>query len=355
MKNVVVNAEYERELFKAITGELPMDLLLATRAARQYLFYYINKDPNLRLVSHNDLSSESIDYLLSKGVILPQFVKNVEGSNWYGLLNDLELERKLNSKIYSYELLKSLGLLPDNFFLVNSVSEIEEVLSKTSIKKWVLKSPFLCGGLGFKFIECSDDLPKILNSTYILEPFLERIIDMAVHFEPKTGESFPYISLIKQNGTYLGGKIYSNNDLMYSELKQYGLYEAFNQNIVTANLIINELKKFKLQQPLTVDSFLYKEGDKVMPYPMCEINYRISMGTLNAGLKSFIPEGGVGLLLSLKPKPGINWRTILPYSPVEKTGVLSLNDGNVYETAVLISAENLKVLDRYKRIVLPYE
>src|SRR5690606_38095001 len=170
-----------------------------------------------------------------------------------------------------------------------------------------------------------------------------------------SGESFPFVSVIQKNGIYLGGKIYANPEMMDFELKQNGFYEAFYQNVEVAQKIIKELKKFNLKQPLTIDSFLYRDKDKIMAYPMCEINYRISMGTLNKGLKSFIPDNGVGLILSLKPKPGINWKSILPYSPTEKTGVLSLNEGNPHETALLISAENPSILNRYKRIVLPNE
>jgi len=355
MRNVVVNAEYERVLFKEFSGELSLELTLKTRAARQYLFYYINKDPDLKLVSYFDLTNQSADYLQSKGIKLPTFIKNVEGENWYGKLNELELEKKLNSKLYSYELLKSLNLLPEDFYVVDTISEIENILQRSSVKKWILKSPYFCGGLGINIIENSSDLPRNLTTPHILEPCLDRMIDMAVYYDPISGESFPYVSLIQKNGTYLGGKIYAKQETMDLELKQNGFYEAFYQNVETAQVIIKELKKYNLQQPLTIDSFLYNDNGKIKAYPMCEINYRISMGTLNAGLKSFIPENGVGLLLSLMPKPGINWQTILPYSPSEKTGVLSLNDGNPYETALLISAENPNILNRYKRIVLPNE
>lgn len=355
MKNVIVNAEYERVLFSEFSGSISQDLVLKTRAARQYLFYFINKNPDLRLISYFDMSNQSSDYLQANGVKLPSFVKDTAGENWYGQLLNKELEQKLNSKLFSYELLSQYGALPKEFHIVSTSHEIEEILKKSNVKKWILKSPYFCGGLGIKILENFSDIPQGLSYVHILEPYLERIIDMAVHFDPLTGMSFPYVSLIKPNGTYLGGKIYSTQETMDFELKQNGLYEAFYQNVDLAQRLITELQKFDLKQPVTIDSFIYRENGEIKSYPMCEINYRISMGTLNEGLKAFIPEDGVGLLLSLKPKAGINWQTILPYSASEKTGVLSLNDGNPHETALLISAKNLNILNRYKRIVLDNE
>lgn len=352
----IVNAEYERELFKNVVKPLTEKEILLSRVSRQYLFYYINQDPDASLVSYWDLPSESREYLESIGVKLPKHTKNAaDGINWYGELKDLELERKLNNKLSVYELLKSSDALPDNLYIVNSPDDIKSALKNSSHNKWILKSPYSCGGQNIRFISSHGDIPETLEYSHILEPYLDRVLDLSLYYDPKTQDQFYYISHIHQNCTYLGGRVYQDRSMIDQDLKNDGVYDVFIGVVEKLEKYLETIKKNKLTQPVTLDSFIYRDNDSLKGYPLCETNYRISMGTINQSLRRFLPEKGVGLLMALKADPSKNWKSILPYSTDSKTGIISLNEGNPKSAILMLSAANLKTLHKYNQLVFNFE
>lgn len=352
MKYAVVNAEYEHTLFQDITGPISSEYIHKLRAIREHLFYYINKDPALGLVSHHTLPQESVEYLQKNGIKLPNMVRGIEGSNWYGKLQDMELERKLNSKLFCYDLLKKFHELPENLHIVQTPEDIRKIVRSNPIKSWILKAPYFCGGRGITILETESQIPPTLTFPHILEPNLERIADLSIHYDPRTGKSFPYISYIKKDGTYQGGRVYQNTQQMDFDLKQSGLYDVFYQIVGNADKYINVIKSFNLQQPITIDSFIYKKDGEIKGYPMCEINYRISMGTLNEALKFLLPLNGLGILFSVKNEQGKDWQTVLPYSHETKIGILSLSGKNPFAETLLICAPNRNTLNRFQKVVL---
>lgn len=356
MRYAVVNAEYEHVLFERELGHCAPQRYQKLRCGRQYLFYYINSDPNLGLVSFWDMPAETIDYFAEKGIVLPKLVKDVPGENWYGLLSNIDLERKLNSKLEHYKFLEKQGDLPEHVHFVSNKEEILKAIKNSEVKTWILKAPFFCGGHGFKIIESEAQVPEKLPFPHILEPYLKRVADMAVYYDPDSREMFPYISYINPEGVYLGGRIYQNQAYLELELKHDGLYDAFMSVVHKAEEYLQELKKHPLAQPVTLDSFLYRDDKgKLKGYAISETNYRISMGTLNRSLRKFLPENGVGTLVATKKYDNVNWKTILPYSTETKQGVLSLNEGNPHGEVLLISAPNMNILKRYEKIVVNSE
>lgn len=354
--NFVVNAEYERDLFKDIVKPLSEQEIHLSRVSRQYLFYYINQDPKASLLSYWDLPEETKDYFESLGIKLPHHTReNSNSVNWYGELKDLELERNLNNKLSVYELLKSYDEIPDNVHIVNSPSEIRSILSSSGHKKWILKSPYSCGGQNIRFITSDGEIPESLEYSHILEPYLDRVLDLSLYYDPKSKDQFYYVSHIHQNCTYLGGRVYQDKSMLDQDLKNDGVYEIFMEVIRNLERYLEILKKHNLSQPLTLDSFIYRENNKLRGYPLCETNYRISMGTLNQNLRKFLPEKGVGLLMALKADLSKDWKSILPYSTSTKTGIISLNEGNPKSAILLLSAPNLKTLYKYNQLVFNFE
>lgn len=352
MKLAIVNTEYERTLFPEFVGSYSPEELKKWRWGGQYLFYFINDNPELGLLTPYLLSDEAKAYYLKKGVKLPHMQSEGVGKNWFGLLDDLALERKLNSKLETYRLLKEQGDLPANVHFVSSSDDVKKVISTCQKKRWVLKSPYLCGGDGFTIIKTTDDVPAVLNHEHILEPYLDRVIDLAYYYDPQTGVAFPYVSYIDPNGKYLGGRIYKNQSQLYDDLKNDDALDVFLTAVKLAEKYIEILKKYNLKQPVTLDSFIYRdENGKLQAYSLTEINYRISMGSLNQAMKKFLPDNGVGMILVQQRKTHVDWKEVLTYSPDSKVGIITMNDGNPYWDALFVSAPHLEGLLKMKKVI----
>lgn len=353
MKFALVNSEYERELFSPEMGPADATKSLLLRKCWQYIFYFINQDPNLGLRIHHRPSSQFCDYLGNLGVRLPTFSESAEAFNWYGKLEDRDFERKLNSKIYSYEFLLARGELPRDLHFVDCIQEVSAIILKGSHKKWILKSPFMCGGSGITLIEKIEDLPAQLDHRHILEPYLDRKLDFAVHYDHQTQEIHPYVSLIQPNGGYRGGRVYTNQQDLYADLKQDQFYPAFERALQKITGYLSELKKLPLKQNLTIDGFLYQDDQgQICDYPMCEINYRVSMGDFNKSLKRFVPENGVGEFIVFPSQNVTDWMNISPYSTKEKTGIIMVNDADTKNAYVLLCARNRQMIKRMNLLLL---
>lgn len=355
MKPAIVNTEYERVLYQDITGKPGEAYIQKARSSRQYLYYFINQSPGQKLISTIDLSRENADYLQKCGVILPELLTNAEGENWYGLMTEIELERQLNSKLHTYELLKRFGDLPPDAHIVASVNDIRRIVGTNIHKGWILKPPYNCGGAGFISINQDADIPDEIKFPHILEPFHHRVLDMSLYYDPKLDVSFSYVSHIHRNGTYLGGRIFHSRELLDAELKSTGHLDIFYEANEKLKKYLEILKSFPLKQPLTLDTFCYQENHQLKAYPLCEVNYRLSMGTLNHALKRFIPEDGVGMIMAIKPNMGVDWKNVIPYNPDSKVGILSMNEENPHSSILLLSAPNTKILNGFQHMVFSFE
>ena len=97
------------------------------------LIFDPEKPENSQLIATIDPTSIKTDFpytesylqkLESLGCLIPQMypLKHQNSFNWFGALTDLDVERRLNSKKWTYQILEKLGLLPRNFFLGHSCS-----------------------------------------------------------------------------------------------------------------------------------------------------------------------------------------------------------------------------------------
>lgn len=349
----VVNAEYEYELFRDMNGSLRKDRICVLRQRLQYLYYFIDQSGQ-PLLAEYELSSATADYLQGLGVGLPKFVKEGVTENWYGKLSNLELERKLNSKLHCYEFLRDRGELPPEVFFVKSPEEIRQIVSSSQKKTWILKSPFLYGGQGSVLIQTESDIPSELLHVHILEPLHSRVMDFSTYFDPASGETFTYLTRMNDNTTYQGGVVYTDERSMLEGLKDTPLYELMVKMAAKTRDYLNELKKYPLEQPVTIDGFIYRTGETLVGYPMSEINYRTSMGSLNRSLRRFLPEGGVGLYRYVEDK-GIDFKKFVPYSTSSRTGIIELNDGHPQTRVIFLcesSAEKLRKLEHGLQLVM---
>lgn len=349
MRTAVVNAEYQLELFRDITGGPSTSEILRARMERQFLFYFINQDPDLKLADHVGVSPEVLDYYGRMGISLPALVPPGKGENWYGKFSHLETERRLNSKLFCYEFLEKLGDRHPEATVVSSSDEVRLFL-KGKEGAWVLKSPYLHSGKGHRLIRSTADIPPSLDYPHLLEPWYERIHDLSTHFDPVSGEMFSYRSRMNPGGGYFGGWVDSSpasTAEFFQEKAESSLFYEFRKK---SEQYIHELRKLGLTQPVTLDGFIYRQGDVVRLYPLCEINYRKSMGTLNRALRRFLPEGGAGLFLCLPPGR-VKWTEFIPYSPERREGILALSPGSPFFEPVLLSAKDRRSLRHFEVLV----
>ncbi len=345
-----VNSEYEVELFAQELGFSPERVLRNREVwgCAEFLFFAINKDPDCELFVLEDYSVDFIDKLKGFGFIIPRFTKDERGVvNWYGKLTDIELEKNLNSKAWTYKFLEMNNLLPKDFHFLTSDHDLKKIDFKN--RKWLLKNCFYKAGQGFEVIERASDA-KPFKEVKVLEPFYERILDYSIHYNPVTNESFDYLTMMNKTGHYFGGLIFDKNEDKDIYLKSLDALEDYNKAVSTSISLLEELKKFDLQQNLTIDGFLFKDGDRIGIYPLCEVNYRINMGSLLAELRNFLPESGVGQFFELSFKKGFSldesrWPV---YKKGDRNGFMFLNPPGKNFVYLFIIAQNFKVLQKLK-------
>jgi hypothetical protein len=337
----VVNAEYERILFAAELGQDNNFDLVKSRKLLEYLFFFINRDPNLALATFQHYSETYLHYLTSLGLIIPKLKIGDGNLNWYGQLDDLNLEKRLNSKLFSYELLHKL--YPERMFaIVNSKDQVEHFIANQQVARWVLKPPFGRGGVKFVLIDKQADIPSEFKTPMILEPWYNRILDVVLHYDPRTNEDYIYLSNIsKEKGQYLGGKVFSSTDMMMKYIDGLGAGTVYENLVLELQKILREIKKYKLKQPLTIDSFIYQHEKRLNFHPMTEINYRVNMGCLLKSLKKFIPDHGFGEFFTLKRNPDFDSYLFAPYRLEDHTGLINLTPNDHDSMAIFLAGKSL--------------
>lgn len=348
MKYAIVNTDYERTLFQDI---IPKDESIPKEGMRwEFIFFFINQAADIGLATDRDYPQDYLDYLQSLGLGVPKIKNSREGFNWFGQLKDLEVERKLNSKVWSYELLEKLGLKVNNLSTVNNSEEAALAMSKQPEQKWILKSPFRSSGAGQWILKSADELPNF-TTPHLLEPFHERVADLVYHFSPGQ-EPFTYISKPTKEGGYRGGLIFKRQEELRSYIAGRGLSKQLNELEGVWDKVMNELQKVDLTQPLTLDSFIYTDGTENLVYPMCEINYRITMGTLLGALRQFLPENGVGEMIMLKNPQQQKLRDKVQYDKLGKTGMIVLTDELHSSYGVFLAAKDLSGVQKLKKLLV---
>jgi|GEM_PF-3340017 len=345
-KSAVINADYEFELFKEEIGVTSMERIQRNRNSTEFMFFFMNKAQDLRLFTRQVYSSEYLDYLRGLGLVVPRLTDQGASFNWYGQLLDIPKEKRLNSKLWSYQLLNQLVLNPSENYIFQTKQEVAGILSQSPIKKWLLKSPYLMSGLNFHIIEYADQIPAI-DSPHILEPFFNRVLDAALYYSPLSHEKFFYISKTTPDCRYRGGVIFQNDQGLTDYVEAKGLTAVFEKLKTGSLKILDVLLEEKLQQPLTVDSFIFEDDQGFGFHPGCEINYRQNMGGLLASLRTFLPASGVGEFFLVQNNSHMG--RPMPYSKDSKTGVIYLSPPESDALAVFFCGKNLKEIERMQQ------
>ena len=333
-----VNDDYELELFKEELGPRPKRMGLHQL---DYMFFCMNQDTKACLYTKRNYSEDYLKYLEKLGFVVPKIVHSGDYYNWYGRLQNIPKEKRLNSKLFSYGILNQLKLNPCPNFTVSSNEELELSLKTHPYPIWFLKCPFDMAGLGLRKIETDSDLPRI-NRPYVLEPILDRILDVSFYFNIRDKSVSFYRNLVLPGGQYYGGVLYEEKKDFETWMIENGFEDVSKKWFKVSEKILSEIMKEEPEQSFSVDSFFYKTDSGVDLHPMTEINYRETVGGCLLSLKPYLPEKGTGILITLPVTSDVPFNSFMPYSVETKKGIIYLSPHGSDQTTFFCSAATLK-------------
>lgn len=331
-----VNDDYELELFMEELGPRPHRMGLHLL---DFMFFCMNKEPDATLFTSREYSEDFLSYLRELGLVIPQIVNAGDYYNWYGRLENISKEKRLNSKLYSYEVLNRLKLNPCPNFIVSSREEMANALKDYSYPIWFLKCPFDMAGWGMRKIHKGTDLPEIKRK-FILEPELERTLDVSFFFNIRDKSVNFYQNLVMPGGQYFGGVLYQNPDDFDSWMLEKGFDSANEKWRKISDTILFEIMKEEPEQSFSVDAFFFRTNSGFDVHPMTEINYRETVGGCLLSLRPFLPKRGTGILITLPVKNETDFNTFMPYSNETKKGIIYLSPPGAEQVTFFCSGRN---------------
>jgi hypothetical protein len=275
--------------------------------------------------------------------------------NWWGPLENIELEKKLNSKEMS------AGFNQDSY-VVGSLCDLPDLTGKT----FLAKNPFGMSGQNFSLVEEGrlENLEVMLkNGKVVLEPFFDRLFDFS-HYVYPNGVRVCYENIVDKKFQYRGSVFRDYTRPIPENLSFYEKVDAKEWSNFSKQLdqIIKLYATNDLKSGFSVDSFVYRENGEEKIRALSEVNYRKTMGQIAFDLS--VKFGGVRRFSAflLSKSCGINfvpmkeiissigWRDDL------SRGVIILSPGDVRYDMFFLSALNVvegKILLEELKALLP--
>lgn len=328
----IMNLGYEFELFSKESTEK-----FKAKTHLEYLYFFYCHSRAEFLKPHLNYPQDYLQRLKSLGVI-PRISSdaNDPGRNWYGKLNDLDKEKKLNSKIWMHDFLNDLNLLDPKSKVIKNIDELKQLQIESTANDILLKSPFFMSGIG---IHKLGELQEVLLPV-IAEPFYKRAIDFSSYTDSQTKETQFYVNLTDENGGYLGGRVFEKQRDFYEHYKsKYPLNLLFESH----EKIVRNLFEEGAVESFSIDSYFTTEGKFIS---CCDINYRRNMGELLYHLRRFLPKDGVGEFIISD-----DLKSDYQYSLKHRTGILELSPKGAKSPSVFICAKNMNQLKVLKEML----
>lgn len=258
-----VNFDYEYKLFH--DGQSPPWKDQVNRNL-EFLALLWGGIPQLNAV--REYSDEYLRRIAALGIDLPKLTNEKATENFWGEEKDLDLERILNSKKTSF-----LFSQKQNWSLPGE-RLIEKGERITIPKGCVLRPIDSVSGRGFIF----DSTEKELDVEAILCPWVDRIIDVSFVWD---GDQENYLLNINDSRGCFKGAVVADQIEKIIE-KKTG--HSFEEVAETTQKIMAYYKSLGAKY-LQIDSFFYQKNGCVHYYPLCEVNYRRTLGGLALRLK----------------------------------------------------------------------
>lgn len=246
----------------------------------EYIYFLINKNPERVLLAHRKYSKNYIDYISSFGFNTDHVYEAVSPLNWWASLDNEELVKKLNSKIYALSVSEKIGHCPKTI-VFDKLKDIPISEDQNFIKNDIGVS-----GNGNYVIACHTKLDensvskKIGHGPYLYQPYLDRVMDFGITLDLDEECYFSNENFMGQYGRFSGGRSMTNVELL-DLLESFGI----EGDKVLKELIIH-FKEMGAYGLIQFDNFTYRDADQNLKvYFMCEINYRKTMGLVLKSLK----------------------------------------------------------------------
>ncbi len=352
----IVNAEYEFQLYEEILQPDMDKRKQRSRESLEFMFFFMNEDPNLVLQTEFNYSQDYFDYLKSLGVSIPDIVKDSKSNtndklNWFGKLENLEVERKLNSKIWMYEFLSKMRFNQD-VWIINDRSSLSRAIESISNENIIIKDPYLMSGINMEVFNKLKIPKRDFKYSQIIEPYYQRIIDLAYFYNPFDKEGSFYINQTTTTGQYVGAIVFDNQKDFLEYIDSLGLSNQFEDLKLATEKVVGKLEEsFKLEQLISFDSFIYERGGEKVLYPLCDINYRVNMGALVNSLRRFLPAYGVGQFILIRNDLKKRSAREFTYDTKTKKGIIYLTPENSRALGLFICSDTIEDLGRLRKKV----
>lgn len=284
MKTYKVDLDYEALLFDPNYKE---DSGANQKIIREFefVFFLIEKEKSI-LKNIKSYERKYLDHLKNLGFVIPEFNPTAtQYEYWWGHHHNLEIEKKLNSKLTSAMVAKENHWGFHEGAIIETLEQLKDHLKKFSHRReWIMKRPHGFSGIGhYQFNSDTLDesvINKILSEKVLLEPVYERVFDIGTTFVVKNGaieRQFMVENFNSDKGSFKGGA--GTSDV--GKFKKY-IYEKYRYSLdeleKTTQQIAQSYLKMGAESNIQIDSFIYKEDGELKLYPLVEVNYRKTMG-----------------------------------------------------------------------------
>lgn len=264
MKAIKVNADYESVLTDP-GKEFPQ-----VNEAIEFLAFWVQ---DKKIFTPKKYSSDYFDYIEFIRGIRPQTTKEGSYQNWWGKLEHLELEKKLNSKFLSARLNQEEKWDTDTH-IISSINELP-LLTKT----YLVKNDLGMSGKGFSLLEKGrekDFEKNLTKGKVIIEPLLGREDDFSFYVFPN-GEKIAYENFVDQRYQYRGTLFTDYTKPLVDSFRFYEKisFEEWEKYLRAIERVITFYRDEGATSGFSIDSFSYEE--KRIKF-LSEVNYRRTMG-----------------------------------------------------------------------------
>jgi hypothetical protein len=328
-----INFDYESVLYEDKTD-------LKINETFEHLFFFCSDRDDV-LFTKKEYSADYLEYVKSATGFINKMSSSGQSQNWWGDLLDLDIERKVNSKLTSLEV---SNLLSSNFsssFEVSSIDKIELYLKE--LGEILIRSPFERSGRRNIILENLDNFEKYkskieellkISSVIVDKYHHSRDYDLGSTYFENNGSfdiSFQIKNLNDGNGVFRGGLL-------------------LKKNILSSRLddIAKEFYNRGARGQLQIDSFRFK-GEWNW---LCEVNYRKTMGHVIKKLSRLCPPSFESALL-VTPSSWLKKSSThkeLCHKLEELDGIFPLSPVNSPVQFWLVSAPNIK--EMYDQILI---
>ena len=333
MKAIKVNADYEVVLF---TGQLAPKQL---NEAIEFIPFFLDTRP---VLSTKHYSADYLSYIEMITGHKPVTVSHGPSENWWGDLKNLNLEKMLNSKITSTEVIVGNKWCDATFVIKENFDDTQIVWDR----HYIVKDPFGMSGQKFEILSGPKSTNEMMKKgPVILEPLFNRVHDFSHYIFPD-GKSIAYQNFVDSRFQYKGSFYPKLSESNISNLSFYSEIDPseWMKFKTQFDKIVETYRNMGATGGFSIDSFTYREDGILKIRTMSEVNYRRTMGRVAFELgERFASQSGWTLFVLMKPQKFSDLKIKLEpvlWTPEKKEGVIILSPGDSRFSMLYLISEN---------------